>query len=146
MNYEEWINFFDILKKSNNEEVKNKLLNEYNDNLRYMLIPKIIELVKYKFNIAVQSILNNLDNIFDDSNMLDMSLVKLKKDLLFIYELTNMKELDEVNNKKLKSTLKKETQRVYDILSKEATKVDPTGVLNLTIKNNIINWGDDNEL
>ena len=146
MSYEEWIECINVLKKSNNEDVKKKILNEYNDNLKDMLIPKLIDLVKYKFSLSVKSILNNLDDIFMDNNILDMQLVKFKKDVLFTYSLTDIKEFNADNKKGLKDMIKRESKEVYDILIKEASKVDPTGVLNLTIKNDIIKWGDNNEL
>lgn len=146
MSYEEWIECINILKKSNNEDIKNKLLNEYNDNLKEMLIPKLIDLVKEKFSIAVSKILDNLDEVFNDNNVLDMYLVKFKKDVIFDYKLIDMKEIPDEVKKILKDTLKKDTKEVYDILIKEADKDDPTGVLKITIKNNAIKWGDNNEL
>ncbi|MBQ2639464.1 MAG: hypothetical protein IJF92_01730 [Bacilli bacterium] len=146
MSYEEWIECINILKNSNNEDIKNKLLDEYNDNLKDMLIPKLIDLIKYKFNLSVQNILNNLDNIFSDNNILDMSLVRFRKEVLFIYSLTDIKEFTENNKNGLKDMVKRESKEVYDILIKESNKVDPTGILNMTIKNNVIKWSDDNEL
>ena len=146
MSYEEWIECINILRESNNEDIKNKLLNEYNDNLKEMLIPKLIDLVKEKFSIAVSKILDNLDEVFNDNNILDMYLVKFKKDVIFDYKLIDMKEIPDEVKKILKDTLKKDTKEVYDILIKEADKDDPTGVLKITIKNNAIKWGDNNEL
>ena len=146
MNYEEWIECINKLKKSNDEDIKNKLLNEYNDNLKDMLIPKLIDLIKEKFGIAVKKIMDNLDDIYSDNNMLDMHLVRFRKDVIFDYKLTDMKELPDNVKDGLRDMIKKETKKVYDAITKEANIIDPTGVLNMTIKNNVIKWGDDNEL
>ena len=146
MNYEEWIECINKLKKSNNEDIKNKLLNEYNDNLKDMLIPKLIDLIKEKFGTAVKKIMDNLDDIYSDNNMLDMHLVKFRKDVIFDYKLTDMKELPDNVKDGLRDMIKKETKKVYDAITKEANIIDPTGILNMTIKNNVIKWGDDNEL
>lgn len=146
MSYEEWLECIEILKKSNNEDIKNKLLKENNENLKDMLMPKLVDLIKYKFSLSIKSILNGFDYIFSDNNVLDMNLVRFRKDVLFTYALTDMNELEEVDKKGLKEMIKRESKEVYDILIKEASKEDPTGVFNTTIKNNIIKWGDNNEL
>ena len=51
MSYDEWIEFINIFLNKNDEDIKNKLLNEnMNYNLLYMLEPKLIDLIKIKFN------------------------------------------------------------------------------------------------
>ena len=140
MSYEEWLKNIEILKENNNEEIKNKLLNEENINLKEMLEGKIIELIKYKFVKTTNRIIKNLVDIFSDDNVLDMYLVNLKKELRFIYELTFLKQISNENQEYIRTFLKKEVNNIYNILINEARSIDTVGNKEITIKNNMFKW------
>lgn len=140
MSYEEWLKNIEILKENNNEEIKNKLLNEENINLKEMLEGKIIELIKYKFVKTTNRIIKNLVDIFSDDNVLDMYLVNLKKELRFIYELTFLKQISNENQEYIRTFLKKEVNNIYNILINEARSIDTIGNKEITIKNNMFKW------
>lgn len=138
MSYEEWLNNIEILKKSNDHKVKDKLLNEpANANIQTLLEPKIIDLIKYKLQKATEKIIYNLSDIFQDENILDSQLVYLKKNLKFITELTYIKEIPEDSQKELRIALKKEYEDIYNILIDGANRIDDIGLLALTIKSNM---------
>lgn len=147
MSYEEWLKCLDILKKKNDQEIKEKLLKEpINENLKPMLEPKIIDLINYKFDKLTENIIKNIYEIFTDNNILDLYLVNYKKGLKFLEELTYIKEIDISNQEILRKKLKDDTYLVYNILIKEANEIDSIGLLSLTIKNNMYKWSDKNEL
>lgn len=140
MSYEEWLKNIEILKENNNEEIKNKLLNDENINLKEMLEGKLIELIKYKFVKTTNKIIKNLVDIFSDDNILDMYLVNLKKELRFIYELTFLKQISNENQEYIRNFLKKEVNDIYNILINEARSIDTIGNKEITIKNNMFKW------
>lgn len=140
MNYEEWLKNIEILKENNNEEIKNKLLNDENINLKEMLEGKLIELIKYKFVKTTNKIIKNLVDIFSDDNILDMYLINLKKELRFIYELTFLKQISNENQEYIRNFLKKEVNDIYNILINEARSIDTIGNKEITIKNNMFKW------
>lgn len=141
MTYEEWLECINILKNKNDEDVKNKLLNEpLNENIQYILEPKIIELLKYKFGKSIEKIRTSLDETIYDANILDLELNDFKKELKFIMELVNIKELSDSNRKVIKEVVIEESDKVYEILIKEARISDPIGILEQVIKNNRIKW------
>ena len=140
MSYEEWLKNIEILKENNNEEIKNKLLNDENINLKEMLEGKLIELIKYKFVKTTNKIIKNLVDIFSDDNILDMYLVNLKKELRFIYELTFLKQISNENQEYIRTFLKKEVNNIYNILINEARSIDTIGNKEITIKNNMFKW------
>lgn len=147
MSYEEWLNNIEVLKETDCTEIKDKLVTEAeNDNIKALLEPKLIDLIKYKFKKAIKKILYNLSEMYSDQNILDLNLVSLKKQLKFIIELTYIKQISEEKQEEIRISLKNEIQHIYDILIDEANKIDSIGLLNLIIKNNMYKWSDKNEL
>ena len=141
MNYDEWINAIETLLKRNDEEIKNKLLNdEINPNFSSMLEPKIKELIKEKLKKSINDIIRNLDFVLVDSNNLDMALNDFKKKIKFIYELINIKVLTEEDKVELDNLIKERTEDVYDILLNEARITDEYGIYESIVKNNRIKW------
>ena len=55
-------------------------------------------------------------------------------------EICNLKQLDEDTKNNLKLYLVNKTEQVYDILLKEAKRIDYTGIYEMTIKNNKMKW------
>lgn len=143
MNYEEYVGILENLKFSNNQLDKEKILkSSINPSLIPMLEPKIIELIKTKYQNAVNKMVDNLENIFSDQYYLDQYLVNFKKEVMFIYDLTGIKELKEDKKIMMQKMIKDETRNVYNILEQKANTLDLTGSLSMTIKNNEIKWGE----
>lgn len=142
MNYEEYLQLFNELKESSlNVDIINRLKNiPLNTNIQEMLEPKYIDIINYKLSNSISKIKNELGNIFDDVNYLDMSLVNFKKEINYIKELSTIKILTQAHQEEINNNIKLETEKVYNILIKEANIIDPTGIYALTIKNNEIKW------
>lgn len=148
MNYEQWLEKIEELKKSNiNTEKLNILKNEsLNENIFDILEPKLIDLVNTKFEKSVSKLINELPMMFDDINYLDLLLTEFKKELSYIKELIEIKQISQVSKSELYKSLSEKINSVYDILLKEAKRTDQTGIFEITIKNNKINWSVENEL
>ena len=141
MSYDEWIDSINTLINKNDIDTKDKLLNEkYNENLVNQLEPKLVDLIKIKFNKSVNNIIGSLDDILSDNYSLDLALLEFRKKVKFIYELTDIKELRDEKKELLKNMIKEESDRVFDILLKNARITDSYGILEQTIKNNRIKW------
>ncbi len=141
MPYEEWLDNLEILKKENNNKILERFKNEdINNNINNMLYPKIILTIKEKFKISINKIISDLELMFDDKNYLDLYLINFKKNIKFILELINLKQIPYDKKEDLKKEIIKGTEDTYNILIKESRKEDPTGMLELTIKNNKIKW------
>ena len=137
MSYDEWLLDIKTLENSNNQEIKEKMCNaEVNNNIRDMLSPKLVELIKKKFNNITKSILYEISNIFENEYSLDFYLVKMKKDLEFIHDMINIPQIFDESRNELKSTIETETEHVYQILIDEARVIDPIGQFELIIKKN----------
>lgn len=144
MQYEEWLNAIEELKgSSTNIDILKKMQNaEVNPSFNNMLVPKLEELIKFKFNNSINKIIKSLGEIFSDINYLDLSLLNLKKEINYIIELTKLNQLPPETQTELNNILKTETSKVYDILCKEADKIDYTGGTSIIIKNNRIKWSE----
>lgn len=139
MTYETWLSNIETLTNSNNVDILEQLLAEpANPNIAHLLEPKIEHLINIKLSNSVRKITRELNNIFLDPNYLDLTLVNFKKEIKFINRLCQLNVLYEDSKTRLAAKIKDETQKIYEILIKEADKVDPTGVLGMTIKNNQI--------
>ena len=147
MSYSEWLEVIDILKNKNDQLLIEKIQKEeINKNINSMLVPKLLELIKYKFTKSTSNIIKNIEEIFTDNNMLDLILVKFKKDLKIVEELTYLKQINIDIQNDIRNSLKLETIKIYDLLLKEANNIDNIGLLSITIKNNMFKWSDNDEL
>lgn len=143
MSYEEYIEILEQLKTKNDNILKDKLLNSnVNSNLIQLIEPKIIMLVQEKFQNSINKMIANLETMFMNNYELDQYLLDFKKDIKFIFDLTNLKEITDSKRLETKTMIKNETNKVYDILINKANQIDMTGVLSMTIKNNEIKWGE----
>lgn len=142
MNYNEWLNILDSLENTNqSEELLKKLQNTNLDsNINSKIIPHLENTIINRMNLSIKKKINDLDYIFTDQNTLDLTLVTFKKEIKYNLALTELKQLPKENQEKLKETIKKQVNEVYEILKKEAIREDPTGVLLQTIKYNEIKW------
>lgn len=144
MTYEEWLSILDDLKKPTLSTEKIELLKNtsINNNINDLIVPKIQDTIDIRFSNTINKIINNLDEIFYDKNMLDMELVNFKKEIKYIQELINLKQLPVNIQNELRIKIKDQTIQVFDILKKEANKIDYTGTFSLIIDNNKIKWSD----
>lgn len=143
MNYEDLIKLIDELGNSNNQELLDKMITgEVNLNIRDMVEPKIENLVYLKLSKAMKKIVRDLTEIFSDVNYLDLALVNYKKEINFIREIASINYISSEMRDKLNTKIKDDTDKIYDILIKEANRVDQSGILSMTIKNNKIRWED----
>lgn len=141
MSYDEWIQSLEILKNTNNKEIKEKLVSEeYNPNIADKIETKVLELIDFKLNKAIKSIISSIGEMLSNSFSLDMFMIEFKKKILFIDELLNIKQISVKKKELAKENLKNETEKVYNILIKESRGMDPYGIFETTIKNNKIKW------
>lgn len=144
MTYEEWLSTIEQLNTTNtNQDLLNKLKQEpVNNNLSSMIVPKLVKLINNRFELSVNKIIKELEYIFTDINYLDLSLLNFKKEIKYLLELINLQHIPEDIKQNSSNKLKQDTNKVYDILIKEADKYDYTGVASMTIKNNMIKWSE----
>lgn len=144
MTYEEWLSTIEQLNTTNtNQDLLNKLKQEpVNNNLSSMIVPKLVTLINNRFELSVNKIIKELEYIFTDINYLDLSLLNFKKEIKYLLELINLQHIPEDIKQTSINKLKQNTNKVYDILIKEADKSDYTGVASMTIKNNMIKWSE----
>lgn len=148
MNYEEWLNAIETLKKGNIDKALLETLQntEINENINIMLIPKLIELIKTRFSISINKIIKNLSEIFSDINYLDMALVNFKKEINYILELIKLKQIPADEKTELRKEIIAGVNETYRILTEEAINVDSKGTYTQIIDYNKIKWSDNNEL
>ncbi len=144
MNYETWLEYIDILNKG---QIDNKTLEilkneEINSNINNLLLPKLEKLIKNRFEISISKIINNLGEIFSDINYLDLILVNFKKEINFILELINLKQINPLKKEELTKILKEKTNKTYDILLEKALNIDSKGIFYQIIINNRFKWSD----
>lgn len=144
MSYEEWLASIEKLTNTNiNQDLLKKLKNEpVNTNLKDLILPKLLKLIQDRFNLSVNKITNELDLIFTDVNYLDLSLLNFKKEMNYLLELIKINQIPEDIQLSRITKLKEDTEKVYDILTKEADRYDYTGVFSITIKNSKIKWSE----
>lgn len=144
MQYEEWLNILEELKTSstNIDTLKRMQNADVNPNFNNMLVPKLEELIKTKFNYSIEKIIKNLGDIFSDINYLDLTLLNFKKEINYVIELSKLKQIPPEKQIEIQIVLKTETNKVYDILCTEADKIDYTGGTSIIIKNNRIKWSE----
>lgn len=148
MNYEEWLNLINSLNNTNtNKKALEMLKNaEINNNFNELLIPKLEDLIFNRFEKSVNKIINDLNNIFSNVNYLDLALTNYKNEIKYILELIKLKQIPIETKLKLFDKVREQTDNVYNILKKEASNIDQTGIYEMTINNNKIKWSDNNEL
>lgn len=144
MEYEEWLKTIELLKgKSLNKEHLEKIKNApLNENINNLLVPKLEDLIYYKFTQSKNKIIKELSLMFSDRNYLDFNIINYKKEIKFILELLSIKQIPLEKQNEIKNSLKESSDKIYDILIEEANKEDYTGVLASTIKNSQIKWSD----
>lgn len=142
MNYDEWLQLINKLDKTSLDINLIKEIDEkpINTNINNLLIPKLENIIKNRFEKSVSNIIDDLSNIFSDEYYLDMMLVNFKKEIDYIFKIINLKQIPAGNKNDLKDAIKIGTEKTYKILEEEALLIDETGNLNLIINNNKIKW------
>ena len=142
MTYEEWLAIIEKLKSRNiNRELLNQITNNQPPTIDRAL-PKVLEMIDCRFDLSVKNMINNLEEMFSDENMLDMYMVNFKKEILFLNDLCHLPMLPSDTKRTYMIKLKTESDRVYDIIEKEADNEDYTGYLRQLIKYNRIKWSE----
>jgi hypothetical protein len=99
-------------------------------------------MLEYRFNESVNKITRDIYQIFSDHNYLDLALLNFKKEISYLLQLTNIKQLPNNIKEQLIDKFKSDTEKVYNILLKKADTEDYTGILSMTINNNRIKWSE----
>ncbi len=147
MTYDEWLNLLKRLETTSHIEDIEKFKNEpLNENLNYLLVPKIKDMIITKFNKGIDRIIRDLDEIFSDENELDLSLVTFKKNLKVVLSLIDNNQIDEQTKSSLKRSIQDGTDGAYKSLYDAAIDADEDGIYKSIIYKNRVNWSDNNEL
>lgn len=142
MDYETWLNNINALKNGNLDNERLIKLQEapLNGNINERIIPKLEEMIQNRFEIAVNKITQNLGDIFSDVNYLDLVLVNFKKELQYIEQVINLKQIPLEKQKDITKDITEKTNQIYEILLREANKIDQSGIYAMTIENNKMKW------
>ena len=147
MSYSEWLELLELLKTSSKKEYIEKFLNEpINNNLSQNLKPKIIDMLVSRFSYSVNTIISNIDYIFDDIDLLDIELVNFRKSCSTTLKMIDNIYLDEEDKKNIKDNINEGIVSTFQILEKQALQIDDNGVAYQIIKNNEIKRDDKDEL
>ena len=147
MKYDEWLDLLKRLEKTSHKEDIDKFLSEpLNENINYLLAPKIKDMIIEKFNNSINRIIKDLETIFSDENELDLALVTFKKDIKIIYSLINNNQLKSEDRNYLKSSIKEGIENAYNTLYESSLDADDNGTFSSIVNNNRIKWSDNNEL
>jgi len=144
MTYEEWLAKIDLLKNNSlNQEILTTMQNTpINPNINDNIVFRLEKLINERFELSVNKITNNLTDIFSDSNYLDLILLNFKKELIYINNLIKLKQIPIEKQKTLLAEMQTKSDKIYDILTREANSIDPTGIYSMTIKNNKVKWSE----
>ena len=136
MNYNEWLEIIKLVEKTNRnkkylEQMQNSMNNE---NINEMLKPKLIDLTTLKLNKAIKKIIYNLHEIFHNANTLDLAISSFRKDIQYIYAITNLKQIDKESQERLKKSVVEAEDKVYETLTKKSLEIDPSGMYKIIIE------------
>ena len=136
MNYNEWLDLIELIKNSNrNTTYLQKMINaENNDNITEMLKPKLVELITEKTTKAIKNIIRNSNEMFKNPNSLELCINTFTKDIDYIYELCNLKQIDNTTRETIMESIKKEVDNIYDILIKKSLEIDRTGMYKIILE------------
>lgn len=130
MNYNEWLDTIDLIKKSNrNRQYLEKMINaENNKNINELLEEKLLDLINYKLNKAINKITININEIFHNTSTIDFSLNDFKKDIKYIKNICNLKQISNNTRERLLETIYQSSDKVYEIIIKKSLEIDRTGM------------------
>ena len=130
MNYNEWLDTIELIKKSNrNRQYLEKMINaEDNKNINELLEEKLLDLINYKLNKAINKITININEIFHNTSTIDFSLNDFKKDIKYIKNICNLKQISNNTRERLLETIYQSSDKVYEIIIKKSLEIDRTGM------------------
>ena len=147
MNYDEWLNNLKIIEKKNDYEILEKLKNEpENQNLKKIISTQIQNTIKTKYNNIVKKMINEIEDVLYNEETLDLTLINYKKNINYIIELLNNKQMDKEEINEIKEYLINKDHQIKTILKENAFEFDNTGLFIRIIENNKIEWGINDEL
>ena len=130
MNYNEWLDTIELIKKSNrNRQYLEKMINaENNKNINELLEEKLLDLINYKLNKAINKITININEIFHNTSTIVFSLNDFKKDIKYIKNICNLKQISNNTRERLLETIYQSSDKVYEIIIKKSLEIDRTGM------------------
>ena len=130
MNYNEWLDTIELIKKSNrNRQYLEKMINaEDNKNINELLEEKLLDLINYKLNKAINKITININEIFHNTSTIDFSLNDFKKDIKYIKNICNLKQISNNTRERLLENIYQSSDKVYEIIIKKSLEIDRTGM------------------
>ena len=147
MNYHEWLNNLKKIEKKNDYEVLEKLKNEpENQNLKKIISIQIQNTIKTKYNNIVKKIINEIEDVLDNEETLDLTLINYKKNINYIIELLKNKQMNKEEINEIKEYLINKDLQIKKILKENAYEFDNTGSFIRIIESNKIEWGIQDEL
>ena len=136
MNYNEWLEIIELVRTSNrNITYLEKMQNtDNNENINEMLRPKLVNLITEKVKNSIKKIVKNLTEIFKNSNTLELTINNFEKDIQYILQICNLKQIDINTRNELIAAIINEKNTVYDILIKKSIEIDRTGMYKTIIE------------
>ena len=101
---------------------------ENNKNINELLEEKLLDLINYKLNKAINKITININEIFHNTSTIDFSLNDFKKDIKYIKNICNLKQISNNTRERLLETIYQSSDKVYEIIIKKSLEIDRTGM------------------
>lgn len=145
MTYNDWLDF---IKKIETSKLSDDMLdviknNQLNDSFKENVLTKMDEAIYKRLSTATENISSKLTYLFEDEYLMEMQLVIFKKETRILYKIVKSGIFSQEYVEKRTEQIRDDVDKIFDILYNEANKIDFSGVLGMSIKNNRIRWDKD---
>ena len=145
MTYNDWLDF---IKKIETSKLSDDMLdviknNQLNDSFKENVLTKMDEAIYKRLSTATENIASKLTYLFEDEYLMEMQLVIFKKETKILYKIVKSGIFSQEYVEKRTEQIRDDVDKIFDILYNEANKIDFSGVLGMSIKNNRIRWDKD---
>ena len=145
MTYNDWLDF---IKKIETSKLSDDMLdviknNQLNDSFKENVLTKMDEAIYKRLSTATENISSKLTYLFEDEYLMEMQLVIFKKEAKILYKIVKSGIFSQEYVEKRTEQIRDDVDKIFDILYNEANKIDFSGVLGMSIKNNRIRWDKD---
>ena len=145
MTYNDWLDF---IKKIETSKLSDDMLdviknNQLNDSFKENVLTKMDEAIYKRLSTAAENISSKLTYLFEDEYLMEMQLVIFKKESKILYKIVKSGIFPQEYVEKRTEQIRYDVDKIFDILYNEANKIDFSGVLGMSIKNNRIRWDKD---
>ena len=145
MTYNDWLDF---IKKIETSKLSDDMLdviknNQLNDSFKENVLTKMDEAIYKRLSTAAENISSKLTYLFEDEYLMEMQLVIFKKEAKILYKIVKSGIFSQEYVEKRTEQIRDDVDEIFDILYNEANKIDFSGVLGMSIKNNRIRWDKD---